>query len=982
MHVEARPSGLPVVGDVTWGSHLCHFYRTQEELAESLVPYLHAGLQNHEQCLWITSKALRAKEARSSLLRAIPDLDLFLARDQIQIMELEEWYERTGGGDPEGTVAAWLEHEAQALKQGFAGLRVTDTSGGIGGGDRSALGRHEARVHEAFQDRRIIGLCSYSLESCGTDEIMDILRNHKFAIVRRGGSWEVAHSATGLLAAAAPREVVSRRRPAQHTVQFYEQHAFLGGRIAEYAAEGLRAGEAVLLITDTPTTPLVLEALASDRPVAEDLVEGRLVLADARTTLSTFMSDGQPDAGRFEAAIGALAAPLLAAHPRARAYGEMVNVLVQDGNVEGAAELERLWDTFLRGKPLTLLCGYELSALDQGAVRQVAAAHHAVIPAESLAEFAHVEPGRLIGELQHQTHLLQTEARVRRLLERERSDLLLAEQRARAEAERAMSHLARLQAVTEALSRAATPADIAGVVVTEMAQAAGAQRAVLAVAGAEEGKLTLLGQVGLEGGAAAGASEFPADALLPIAAAFRTGQPVWLTSPEAIGAEFASTLGTGAQAIASLPLQLGGKRLGAVGFGYAQPREFSPQERALLLDLARQATLALDRSRLLLRAEQANRTKDEFLAMLGHELRNPLSPIVTSLQLVRLRGGQPSFGRELDVIERQTRHLVRLVDDLLDVSRITQGRVRLERERIETAEVVARAVEMARPLIEQRAHQLCVAVATAGLTLEVDAQRAAQVLANLLINAAKYTEPGGRIAVDASHEGEEVVIHVRDNGRGIPADLLPRVFDLFVQGSRSPDRREGGLGVGLSVARGIVELHGGSISVRSEGEGKGSAFAVRLPLLAHAAEPLAAGGEPATAPMAEGTRVLIVDDNQDGADALAQGLRHLGHVVRVAYDSASGLAAAEEFAPTVALLDIGLPVLDGYDLAAQMRQRSAGRPLGLIALTGYGGEIDRRRSAAAGFNAHIVKPADLAHVHSEVEALAAGETSAAHQPQG
>ncbi len=762
-----------------------------------------------------------------------------------------------------------------------------------------------------------------------------------------------------------------------HAVQFYEKRAFLARKVAVFAAQGLDTGDGVLLVTEAATTPLVLEALASRRPVGQDREQGRLVVADARVMLSAFMRDGRPDGPAFEAAIGALAAPLLLAHPRARAYGEMVNVLVQEGNVAGAAELERLWGAFLRGKPMALLCGYELSALDGGAVRQVTGAHDVVFPAESLAEFENVvEPGRLIGELQHQTHLLQTEARIRRVLEHERSQLLVAERRARNDAERAMSHLARLQAVTEALSRAATPVDIAGVVVSEMAEAAGAQRAVLAVADGG-GKLTLLGHVGLEGGAAGGGADLQADAALPIAAAFRSGQPVWLSSPEAIRAEFAATLGRGAQAIASLPLQSGGKRLGAVGFGFEGPREFSAAERTLLGDLARQAALALDRSQLLLRAEQANRTKDEFLAMLGHELRNPLSPIVTSLQLVRLRGGQPSFGRELDVIERQTRYLVRLVDDLLDVSRITQGRVRLETERIETAEVVARAVEMARPLIEQRAHQLYVTVPADGLGLEADAQRAAQVLANLMINAAKYTEPGGRIAVEGSREGADVVVRVRDNGRGIAAELLPRVFDLFVQGSRSPDRREGGLGVGLSVARSIVELHGGTIAARSDGEGRGSEFAVRLPLAGPGRESVAdaASGQPALV-TAEGTRVLIVDDNEDGADALAQGLRHLGHVVRVAYDSESGLRAAEEFAPAVALLDIGLPVLDGYELATRLRARSAGRRLALIALTGYGGEIDRARSTAAGFRAHIVKPADLAHVHAEVTALVGADPPA------
>ena len=353
-------------------------------------------------------------------------------------------------------------------------------------------------------------------------------------------------------------------------------------------------------------------------------------------------------------------------------------------------------------------------------------------------------------------------------------------------------------------------------------------------------------------------------------------------------------------------------------------------------------------------ARTADRRKDEFLAMLSHELRNPLAPIATALQLMKLRGRGPP-GREREVIERQVAHLSRLVDDLLDVSRIASGKVELRRRPLELAEAVDKAVEIVSPLLEGRCHELRVDVPRAGLRVYADPIRLSQVFANLLSNAAKYTPPGGHIVVSARREGEEIVARVRDDGIGIPETLLPRVFDLFVQGSRTADRGEGGLGLGLALVKSLVTLHGGSVEVESFGADQGSEFLVRLPELADGPVETAQASRPVQRPAVR-KRVLVVDDNRDAADMLAEALRLAGHEVVVAYDGPEGLSKAQESAFDVGILDLGLPVMDGYEVAQRMRENAGAACL--IAITGYGQEEDRRKAIAAGFDDHIVKPAD------------------------
>ncbi len=354
-------------------------------------------------------------------------------------------------------------------------------------------------------------------------------------------------------------------------------------------------------------------------------------------------------------------------------------------------------------------------------------------------------------------------------------------------------------------------------------------------------------------------------------------------------------------------------------------------------------------------AEAADRAKDDFLAMLGHELRNPLAPVLTALELMRLRG-DTSSARERDIIERQVRHLVRLVDDLLDVSRVRRGRIDLRRQPFELIRAVEKAVEIAQPIIAARDHHLSVDVPPGGLVIDGDETRLAQVFANLLTNAAKYSNHPGHILVRASAEGGMAIVECADDGIGIAPDLLPRVFDLFAQGRQMLDRREGGLGLGLAVARTLVELHGGTIEASSAGTGQGSVFRVRLPLVA---KPVVEARAPAAEELIhEGAtcRVLVVDDNQDAAHMLADMLRVGGFEVAVEFDGLAAMARLERLSVDVAILDIGLPSIDGLALARRVREIDPHRSIRLVAVTGYGQESDVAASYAAGFDLHLVKP--------------------------
>jgi signal transduction histidine kinase/DNA-binding response OmpR family regulator len=433
-----------------------------------------------------------------------------------------------------------------------------------------------------------------------------------------------------------------------------------------------------------------------------------------------------------------------------------------------------------------------------------------------------------------------------------------------------------------------------------------------------------------------------------------------------------------------LPLQARGRILGTLALAMSHSgREYSTADLALAEDFASRAAIAMDNARLYASIREADQRKNEFLAMLAHELRNPLAPIRNAIQVFRLHNvALPQLQFARDVVDRQVQLLVRLVDDLLDVSRITRGKVTLQKEVVDIASVVARAVETSQPLIEGKNQLLSVELPPEPLEVDADPARLAQVLSNLLNNASKYTETGGRIWLnvsleapdnETSRQGDEepetadslaplppcplIRISVRDTGVGIPPEMLTTVFDLFTQIDRSLDRSQGGLGIGLTLVRQLVEMHGGAVEARSRGLNQGSEFVVHLPALVRT-HAVATSTNGVSKPNADALqrRILVVDDNVDGADSLALLLRVTGHEVSIAHDGPSALEVARTFHPEIVLLDIGLPGMNGYEVARQMRQDPELQPAYLIALTGYGQDADRLRSRDAGFDHHLVKP--------------------------
>ena len=574
--------------------------------------------------------------------------------------------------------------------------------------------------------------------------------------------------------------------------------------------------------------------------------------------------------------------------------------------------------------------------------------------------------------------------------------------------------LSRLQEATAALSVAKTPKEVAQAALNHGLAALEAPRGGLWVAGPPGTGLQLVGSRGYSEESLRSFGHIPLSSpyRMPAVESFVRGESFFIESEAEFAREFPEMVARTPHlmrtfATACLPLMTENGSVGLLNFVFDKPRVFTQQERAFLGIVARLCAQALERARLyaaeqeaaaareralreleverqrlavvLQEAQAASRAKDEFLAMLGHELRNPLAPILTALQLMQLRAGD-SLQRERTLIERQVRHVVRLVDDLLDVSRITRGKIALQREPLRVDELISKALEMGGPLFEERRHRVTTSVEP-GLVVEGDEHRLTQIVSNLLTNAAKYTEPGGHIDISAARSDGGMAVRVRDTGVGIGPELLPRVFDLFVQGERTLDRAQGGLGLGLTIVKNLVELHGGRIRAESEGLGKGSAFSLWLPL--SQGVPRQAPESPASALPTRashpptGRRILLVDDNREAVEALAEGLEAFGYTVTVAFDGPRGLEAAMRQPPELALLDIGLPIMDGYELAQRLRELPGLSAITLFALTGYGQEADRQRALAAGFQEHLVKPMDLWHLRQLLQYYLGPETARA-----
>jgi PAS domain S-box-containing protein len=555
----------------------------------------------------------------------------------------------------------------------------------------------------------------------------------------------------------------------------------------------------------------------------------------------------------------------------------------------------------------------------------------------------------------------------RDISERKRAEQILLESERRLAAEAAA--LARLNELSTRLWRTRNLSEGLDEILT----------AVVELLGAEKGNIQLLGPESPLSREVSAADDFLC------AKALRSGQRIIIEDIETDAAYApyrAAARAAGYRSLVSTPLlSADGEPVGLVATYFRSIHRPSEQELRRFDLYLRQANDFIERCKLeqVLRQNEAalrdaDRRKDEFLALLAHELRNPLAPIRYTLAANKKSGRTPEQRTEAEeVIERQVAHMSRLLDDLLDVSRVTRSRLELKKSPTELTAVVSSAIETARPMLEAKHHTLSVDLPTHAVRFEADLVRLAQVLSNLLINAAKYTDSGGQIRLRAVQEGNDLLIAVGDNGIGIAADMMPRLFTIFSQAKDVLGRAEGGLGIGLSLVRGLVTLHGGSVEARSDGPGKGSEFIVRLPIGAPAAatqiEAPAESAVPEGSAGGVGLKILVVDDNRDAADSCATLLELCGHHVQTAYTGRNALELAETFRPHALLLDIGLPDFDGYQLARKIRAAPWGNSVVLIALTGWGQEQDRRRAFDAGFDHHLTKPIAPETVESLLRSL-------------
>ena len=563
------------------------------------------------------------------------------------------------------------------------------------------------------------------------------------------------------------------------------------------------------------------------------------------------------------------------------------------------------------------------------------------------------QPVRLLGVNIDITNLKRTEEALRESQNRLASELAAAE---------------RLQEISTSLIGEGDGGHLYDRILDAARAIMGSDMASMQLLHPERNELELLAHQGFHPGSADFWKWVRFDSATSCAVALRTGQRVIVRDVESADFVVAEDLvhyrRSGIRGIQSTPLvSRDGRLVGMLSTHWRTTHEPSEHDLRLLDVLARQAADLIERGRAEQALRRADQRKDEFLATLAHEMRSPLAPIRHALEILIAKGpANPELQAARRVIDRQLAMMTRLLEDLLDVSRIARNKLELRRERTQLAEVIDSALETSRPLFEAAGHSLTLDLPDDPVWLNADPVRLAQVFANLLTNAAKYTEHGGQITLRAERQGSDLVVSVRDTGIGIPAEVLPRIFDIFAQSPRALERAQGGLGIGLSLVKGLVELHGGSITAQSEGAGRGSEFVVRLPLDVMAArhpEPARPRPAGARAPKLK-RRILVVDDNADSTDTLAQLLTILGHEVGTAYDGEQAVALAGSMRPEVVLLDIGMPKLNGYEACRRIRQQDWGRDMVVIALTGWGQEEDRRRTQEAGFNHHLVKPVDPA----------------------
>jgi PAS domain S-box-containing protein len=715
----------------------------------------------------------------------------------------------------------------------------------------------------------------------------------------------------------APRADWSSMGESDHFVQFYENDEFLIESITGFVAAALQSGNSSAVIATLEHRIAIQRKLtACGISIAAAMDAGQYIVLDAADTLAQFMVDGVPNKQRFTEILGGAIAKLADGGRRVHAFGEMVALLWADGNRHAAIRLEEFWNELGKTHRFALLCAYPLALFgdESHAVpfNGICACHTRVIPAESYADIDSADERlRAVTLLQQKAQTLEAEIEHRKEVEKTLK-----------KRERELADF--FEHATVGLHKVGPDGTILW-----------ANRADYELLG-----YTFNEYVGNS------ITVFHADAAAIADMLNRLHRGERLT-------DFSARLRTKDGSIKHVLVDSNACfENGKLAYTRCFTRDVTQQH---------QAEQAL---------READRRKDHFLVTLAHELRNPLAAIRHGLEVLPIESCDERLREETrSVMERQVRHLTRLVDDLLDVSRITRDKVELRKERIELATIVNHSVETSRPLIDSAGHQLIVTLPERPILLDVDPTRMAQVFSKLLNNSAKFTEAGGRIEIEARLDGSNAVVAVRDNGVGISRESLASVFDMFRQAERSLERAQGGLGIGLTLVRRLVELHGGSINAHSDGPGKGSVFIVRLPIAtseaARARTPVPPGDFSAAK-----LRILVVDDNKDSVHTLGMLLRVKGHQVRTATSGLEALRLAPEFLPQVILMDIGMPQLDGLETTRRFRKQPCGQDVMIVALTGRGQPDDVRRSIDAGCSAHLVKPVEFAELERLLSQMA------------
>lgn len=703
----------------------------------------------------------------------------------------------------------------------------------------------------------------------------------------------------------APQTDWNRMGEQAHFVQFYEHDDYLIDSVGGYVAAALTQGQASVVIA-THEHRIALQRHLARRgiDIAAAIEGGRYVVLDAKETLDKFFINGAPDSLLFEEVVGGVVAAVGAGGRKIHAFGEMVALLWADGNRQGAIQLEQLWNELAKKHRFALFCAYPMSGFgDSGdgmSLDSVCSCHTQVIPAESYAA-APTEEQRLRAITLLQQKALALEAEIAH----------------RKEVEKALAN--RESELTDFFENA-----------SEGLHKVGPDGMILWANNAE---CQLLGYTREEYiGRSIREFHVDSDTIESIFQRLGRGE-----SLENVSARLRCKDGRIKHVLISSSACI---EDGSLRYTRCFTRDITHRH------LAEESL------------KEADRKKDEFLATLAHELRNPLAPIKNALEVLQLGDCSEEVDELRQVMQRQVEQLIRLVDDLLDVSRITRGKIELRKQQVNLHDVIQSAVETSRPLVDAARHSLTIELPAEPVMVVGDQARLAQVFSNLINNSAKYTEPGGKIQVAVQPRGGEVIVSVRDNGIGICCDSLAHVFDMFSQVDGSLNRAQGGLGIGLTLVRRLVELHGGTVNAMSEGLGKGSEFVVRLSSCQETEQAEAARQKQPLA-ASQGRRVLVVDDNRDSRDSLGKLLSLLGHEVAVACDGEQAIETASRFLPNVILMDVGMPKIDGYEATRRIRNTNWGKEIQIIALTGWGQPQDVQRSADAGCAAHLVKPVEL-----------------------